>query len=249
MDDPKNIDEVILILQRERPVLTKDKSGQVGNQKTRYADLVQVNAVVLGRLNELDTIWVCLPHIEAGVFGLHYQLRHVPSSTEKAGVWPLTVSQNPQQMGSGTSYGRRYALLSVTGIVSDEEDDDGQAASGVRTAQRATAQPAAQQTAARARPPLPREANPDARRRHMMAEFGRTGFNDPAKHDEMLARVGKVVGHPVASRSDLTAAEVDKVLAALAKLPDARPLLDLDAIEAEVAAEYGIPGDHDGSVS
>ena len=121
MTEPKDIDEVILAIQAERPVLTKDRKGQVGNQKTRYADLVQVNEVVLKLLNSLSTTWVCRPHLDSGSFGLHYSLRHVPSGTEKAGVWPLKLSENPQQMGSATTYGRRYALLAVTGIVADDE--------------------------------------------------------------------------------------------------------------------------------
>lgn len=219
MDDPKDIDEVLLILQRERPVLTKDKKGQVGNQKTRYADLVQVNAVVLGRLNELETIWVCLPHIDAGVFGLHYQLRHVPSATEKAGVWPLKLSENPQQMGSATSYGRRYALLAITGIVSEEEDDDGEAASGARAAQRAQPQrpTTTRPTAARgSAPALPGEARTggmdDRRRRKMMALFGQVQITD---RENRLAYVVDVIGRPVESSNELTVPEQDKVIATL----------------------------------
>src|SRR6185369_16309701 len=107
MGDPQNIDEVLLAIQAERPVLTKDKKGQVGNQKTKYADLVQVNDVVLRLLNDLKTTWVCRPHIEGTSFGLHYSLKHVPSQTEITGVWPLKLSENPQQMGSATTYGRR----------------------------------------------------------------------------------------------------------------------------------------------
>lgn len=140
MTEPKSIDEVILSLQAELPVLAKDKKGQVGNQKTKYADLVQVNDVVLKRLNAMQTIWTCRPHLEAGSFGLHYSLMHVPSGTEKTGVWPLKLSENPQQMGSATTYGRRYALLAVTGIVAEDEDDDGNAGSGERSAQRAAPQ-------------------------------------------------------------------------------------------------------------
>jgi len=233
MDDPKDIYEVLLILQRERPVLTKDKKGQVGNQKTKYADLEQVNEVVLARLNDMETIWVCRPHIEAGVFGLHYQLRHVPSGTEEAGIWPLKLSENPQQMGSATSYGRRYALLAVTGIVAAEEDDDGasaQAGVGAQRAQRreaprpaAPAESRAQRAPSPAGPPLPGEANPERARRAMMAEFTRTGFNAPEKRAEMLGRVGRVIGREIGSRNELTPDEVLKVTTALKRLPDARP--------------------------
>lgn len=222
MDDPKDIDEVLLILQRERPVLTKDKHGQVGNQKTRYADLGQVNAVVLGRLVEMDTIWVCRPHIEAGVFGLHYQLRHVPSGTQKDGVWPLKLSENPQQMGSATSYGRRYALLAITGIVSEDEDDDGAAASAAgRTSHVQRAQPqratTPRPTAGRASAPaLPGETRTggmdDRRRRKMMALFGQVEITDREKR---LAYVVDVIGREVETSNDLTVAEQDKVIASL----------------------------------
>jgi hypothetical protein len=212
MDDPKDIDEVLLILQRERPVLTKDKKGQVGNQKTRYADLVQVNAVVLGRLNELDTIWVCRPHIEEGAFGLHYQLRHVPSATEKAGVWPLKLSENPQQMGSATSYGRRYALLAVTGIVSDEEDDDGEAASGARVAQRAAAPRPAQATAARARPPLPKEA--DVMLTEVQSKKVHATLRDLGKgnREAGLAEISRILGRTVTSTKELTKVDAGIVI-------------------------------------
>lgn len=228
MSDPKNIDEVILAIQAERPVLTKDKKGQVGNQKTKYADLVQVNDVVLKRLNALSTIWTCRPHLENGVFGLHYSLKHVPSDTEKAGVWPLKLSENPQQMGSATTYGRRYALLAVTGIVADDEDDDGNAASGQRYAERASGrargaretqsarndQPTAQraQRPAGSGPPLPGEQQSgpsQAQQRMMHALFKQVDLED---RDARLAYVSNVVGRDVASSNELTPAETTKLL-------------------------------------
>jgi hypothetical protein len=33
--DPKSLDEAILILQSDPPVIVKNKTGQAGNQKTR----------------------------------------------------------------------------------------------------------------------------------------------------------------------------------------------------------------------
>jgi hypothetical protein len=53
---PKSLDEALLMLQADLPTLVKDKDGQVGHQKTKYADLVQVNAVVLKRLNALGCV-------------------------------------------------------------------------------------------------------------------------------------------------------------------------------------------------
>jgi hypothetical protein len=196
MTEPKNIDEVILILQSERPVLTKDKKGQVGNQKTKYADLVQVNDIVLKLLNDLKTIWTCRPHLEAGSFGLHYSLKHVPSGTEMAGVWPLKLSENPQQMGSATTYGRRYALLAVTGIVAEDEDDDGTAASGERSAQRA----------APARRQAPRRADPEAADRPQAQRAQRpTGARPPLPgEDAGMNRAQQGMMHALFAKVEIT---------------------------------------------
>ena len=230
MSEPKSIHDVILALQSERPVLTKDKKGQVGNQKTKYADLVQVNDVVLKLLNDMQTIWTCRPHIEAGAFGLHYSLLHVPSGTELAGVWPLKLSENPQQMGSATSYGRRYALLAVTGIVAEDEDDDGDAAGGQRYAQRGASarrqRPSAAQTdkptAQRAQraadgPPLPGETDRMTPKQQGMLH---TLFNkvDLTERAERLQYVNEVLAEmvapdrQVASSSELTKAEAGHVI-------------------------------------
>jgi ERF superfamily len=233
MAEPKDIDEVILAIQSQRPVLTKDKKGQVGNQKTKYADLVQVNDVVLKLLNDLGTIWKCRPHLEGGAFGLHYSLKHVPSGTEESGIWPLRMSENPQQMGSATTYGRRYALLAVLGIVAEDEDDDGGMAGGARYAQRAA--PARRQatvatepeqparpTAQRAQrptggPPLPGEVDKMTPKQQgmMMALFTKVDMKDRGDRLQYVNEVlAEAVGleRVVASASELTKKEAGHVL-------------------------------------
>lgn len=222
MTEPKDIDEVILAVQAAGLVLTKDRKGQVGNQKTKYADLVQVNDVVLKVLNSLSTTWVCRPHIEAGSFGLHYALKHVPSGTELAGVWPMKLSENPQQMGSATTYGRRYALLAVTGIVADDEDDDGNAAAGDRYAQRAPNGAAAGQRPARATaqraqrtgPPLPTEraggeaiTAPQQQKLHAtLNELGR------GSREQGLATISEILDREVTSTKELSKADAMTVI-------------------------------------
>lgn len=236
MAEPQNIDEVILALQSQRPVLTKTKSGH----QSKYADLVQVNEVVLKLLNDMQTVWTCRPHLEAGAFGLHYSLKHIPSGTEQAGVWPLKLSENPQQMGSATTYGRRYALLAITGIVAEDEDDDGDAATGRRTAQRATpprreaarsAEPEAtdRPTAQRAQraadgPPLPGEADRMTLKQQglMMALFKQVDMADRA---DRLQYVNEVLAETdpdrhVESSSELTKAEAGRVIDKLQAFAD-----------------------------
>lgn len=153
LTEPKTLAEALLMLQANPPLLKKNKIGH----NARYADLVQVNAEVLARLNQLGVIYTCAPTLEDGHFVLEYELRHVRSGETRGGRYPLKLSENPQQMGSAITYARRYVLLSLTGVAAEDEDDDGQAASG-RYARRATRPaPTADRpvaTAQRSRPPV-----------------------------------------------------------------------------------------------
>jgi hypothetical protein len=232
MTEPKTLDEALAQLQADPPVLTKNKAGH----QSKYADLVQVNAVVLSRLNALGVIWKCRPTlIENGQFVLEYKLLHVASGTDESGRWPLKLSDNPQQLGSAVTYGRRYALLAVTGVAAEDEDDDGGAASGRQYAQRATQQRAASRrtdsqdepTAQRrtqppraGRPPLPGES-PDGpvspeQHRHMHALWRELGYGGDDNRDKRLAITAKILGLPdLESKTDLTFAQADAVIAKL----------------------------------
>lgn len=228
--DPKDIDQALLMLQADPPVLTKNKDGQVGNQKTKYADLVQVNAQVLSRLNALGVVWKCRPNLMLPDyrFVLEYELRHVASGTAESGTYPLK-GENAMQQGSAITYARRYALLAVTGIAAEDEDDDGDSASGRRTAQRAAqprqSAPAEGRTAQRAsrpaaRPALPGE-QPDGpvgtdQHRHMHALWRDLGYGGDENRETRLSVTAKILSLPdLESSSDLTRAQADTVIAAL----------------------------------
>jgi hypothetical protein len=232
-DVHESLDDALLALQADPPVLTKSKAGQVGNQKTKYADLVEVNKVVLARLNQLGVIWKCLPTMAGERFVLRYTLTHVPSGEFQTGDYPLNLSE-PQKMGSAITYARRYALLAVTGIAAEDEDDDGEAASGQRHAQRAAQQrraPAEDRPAARtaqraaqpargARPALPGE-DPDGpvgqdQHRHMHALWNELGFGGDENRDNRLTITAKILGLPdLDSSASLTRAQGDQVIAKL----------------------------------
>lgn len=238
MADPKSLDEALLMLQADPPVLTKSKDGQVGNQRTKYADLVQVNKQVLARLNELGLVWKCAPDlIPDGAhplrFVLRYELKHVPTGEFERGVFPL-LGSTPQQHGSAMTYARRYALLAVTGIAAEDEDDDGDMASGRQTAQRATQQRAAArtggreqdggQTAQRAaqrpragRPALPGE-DPDGpvgaeQHRHMRALWSDLGAGGDEHRDFRLRKTAEWLDLPeLDSSANLTRAQASVVI-------------------------------------
>lgn len=228
-EQPKSLDEALLMLQSHPPVLVKDKKGQVGNQKTKYADLLQVNEVVLARLNGYGVLYACEPHLlDDGKFVLKYQLLHVASGTDRSGHYPLKLSDNPQSMGSAITYARRYALLAVTGIAAEDEDDDGQHANGRATAQRAQRQrqaPAAEgtaQTAQRSRPAsgpaLPGDDRiTEPQMRKLQATFAEKGYTTP---DDKKAFLVNVIGHELASTRELTKDEARKAIDRLENLDE-----------------------------
>ena len=228
MTEPKSLDEALCMLQADPPVLLKDKKGQVGNQKTKYADLVQVNAVVLSRLNALGVIYKTKPTLRAEdpKFVLAYSLKHVASGTEEAGEYPLKLSENPMQMGSAITYARRYVLLAITGIAAEDEDDDGHAASGHRTTQRA-AQPRQQKpapapqeqpTAQRAQrpaagpPPLPGERTDGitpAQQSLLHVLLGKAGKSN---REAGLGYISDVLEREITSTKELSKADTKRVI-------------------------------------
>ncbi len=166
---PADVDEALFMLQADPPVLKKDQSGQVGSQRTKYADLIQANAVILPRLCALGLLWVTAPTIrmlegtgdkDGPRFVLDWELKHIASGTKRTGAFPLPPNANPMQNGSAITYARRYALVAITNTVAEDEDDDGRGYAG-RTgsgmAQRANVrQERSQPVAQRAQPPAPR---------------------------------------------------------------------------------------------
>lgn len=218
----ESLDDALLQLQSDPPVLTKSKAGQVGNQKTKYADLVEVNKVVLARLNQLGVIWKCLPTMAGERFVLRYTLTHVPSGEFQTGDYPLNLS-DPQKMGSAITYARRYALLAVTGIAAEDEDDDGDAASGRNYAQRAPRQqaaaPAGRTAQRRSQPALPGEqADPNGpvgqdQHRHMHALWRELGFGGDEHRETRLTVTAKLAGLPALdSSAELTRAQAEAVI-------------------------------------
>lgn len=179
---PTNIDEALLAFQRDMPTLRKDRDGQVGNQRTKYADLAQANEVIVSRLNDLGCVWVCSPVIvgdNPGRFVLAWDLTHVPSGTKRVGQFPI-LGDSPMKYGSAITYGRRYALLAVTGVVAEDEDDDGQAfEEGVQR----------RPPSGRARQARPAQA-PGATRRHAGPAPAGRGTTPPLPGDDEEPPVG-----------------------------------------------------------
>ena len=106
----------------------KDTIGQIGQQRTKYADLASCWDAARKSLSDNGLAVVQMPSADGPKVTVTTMLVH------KSGEWfrhslQMTSAQNtPQAIGSCITYGRRYSFCSVVGI--SPEDDDGAAASG-----------------------------------------------------------------------------------------------------------------------
>ena len=138
MTDHKTLAAALAAFQQDVPHVKKDRTARVqsdkGNYSYTYADLADVTAAALPALAKHGLSFSCKPTLDdAGNFVLAYTLRHAGSDESDSGTYPLPKTGTPQQVGSAISYGRRYVLSAVTGIVADE-DDDGRAGGEASTA-------------------------------------------------------------------------------------------------------------------
>jgi len=233
---PASLAEAMAILQTRLPKVYKSKTANTGSYSYKYADLEDCEIELLPLMGELGLSFLGKPSHFGDKPSFKYTLLHISGEREDDEML-IPQPRTPQDAGSWITYCRRYCLCAVTGLVTDE-DDDGQIAARAQAKQERAER-------AKATPAQSRTADPERARRAMMAEFTRTGFNAPDKHDEMLERVGKVIGRTVTSRNDLTADEVVKVTAALKRLPDAKPAADVDGWPD--TAQPADSGDRDGA--
>jgi len=93
--------------------------------KSKYADLTQVNEVLIPILNDLKLVIAFLPCAK----GLEYVISDTGSGQWISSIYPMNIEdKNPQEIGSQITYARRYTLKSLFNL--NDIDDDGNVASG-----------------------------------------------------------------------------------------------------------------------
>lgn len=120
--------EAIRLVQAEATTIVKDAENP--HFRSRYASLAAVYQVALPLTTRHGLAWTAKPNRSAdGDLVLLYRLEHAASGECEEGEWPLwPTAQNPQALASAITYARRHALMTLIGLVA-EEDDDGNAAS------------------------------------------------------------------------------------------------------------------------
>lgn len=106
------------------------KSSENPFFKSRYADLSAVWDACREPLSThgLSVVQTTVPH-ETGVV-IETMLVHVSGQWITGHLVMTPKDRGPQALGSAITYGRRYGLQAIVGVAPEDEDDDGNAASG-----------------------------------------------------------------------------------------------------------------------
>lgn len=120
--------EAFLKLQASIRPAIKDASNPAFRSK--YADFSAVMEAVRGPMHENGFVLVQRTDFDSSDMWLETIIMHV-GGEKIAARYPLRpIKQDPQGFGSALTYAKRYSLSALLGVVADE-DDDGNAASGV----------------------------------------------------------------------------------------------------------------------
>lgn len=125
----------LVAFQSEMPKVAKNKTANVpmkggGSYHYTYADLPDVSDAALPLLTKHGLSFHCAPgRCEDGSYELRGILRHTSGESD-TGSLPL-MGRAMQELGSAITYGRRYLLGCMTGVITDD-DDDGSIAQAAR---------------------------------------------------------------------------------------------------------------------
>lgn len=193
--DTAKLDEALAKAQGELLVASKGKLNQ--HFKNKYADITAVwNAcrAALAKYGISVTQWPL--HSEDG--RLHMVTRLACAGEWMRALFSIPVSkQDPQGYGSATTYAKRFALAAAVGVVTDDEDDDGQKANETQEPERRQPAPAREPGA---------DDAPDVS--PIVVEAARQYNVVPSKAKEILSGLG------FASSKDVRPADVERVVAA-----------------------------------
>jgi hypothetical protein len=194
-----NIAKALAALQAELPTVAKSKRANVGQYGYTYADLSDVSEAVMPLLSKHGLAFTAPPsHREDGYYLVGILLHESGEYIE--GDYPLS-GHKPQEIGSAITYGRRYLLGCMTGVVTDDDELAQQAKKPTK------------RTAAQKPPPAETgEVMTDKTRAQMFALLNERGITDK---ERQIAGITAAIGRTVTSRSELTEAEAQTVIKSL----------------------------------
>lgn len=127
MTDHQSLAQALVAFQAEMPKVAKNKTANVpmkggGSYRYTYADLPDVSDAAIPLLVRHGLSFSCSPRrCSDGTYELVGILRHVSGERDE-GSLPLD-GRSMQERGSAITYGRRYLLGCMTGVITDDDDD------------------------------------------------------------------------------------------------------------------------------
>lgn len=127
MTDHPNLASALVAFQAQMPKVAKNKTANVpmkggGSYRYTYADLPDVSDAAMPALTAHGLSFTCSPaRCEDGSYELRGILRHTSGESD-IGALPL-MGRAMQELGSAITYGRRYLLGCMTGVITDDDDD------------------------------------------------------------------------------------------------------------------------------
>jgi hypothetical protein len=113
--------KALVAFQSEMPTVGKDKINP--HFKSRYADISSITEDVMPVLAKHGLAFSCQPRSADNGYEIFGVLMHDSGDTI-SGSLPL-FGNDAQKIGSSITYARRYLLCALTGVVTGDEDDDG----------------------------------------------------------------------------------------------------------------------------
>lgn len=140
-EKPQGLVSALAQIQSEMPIVHKGMTAKIekktgGSFSYSYTDLADIVKTVYPLLGKVGLAFITAPRFMENRYVLVGSLEH-ESGESRSADFPLPERATPQELGSAITYGRRYLLGCLTGIVTGDQDDDGAAASArPREAQR-----------------------------------------------------------------------------------------------------------------
>jgi len=189
--------KALLKAKQKLPVIAKTKTANIqhnggGSHRYSYADLADVDSQATPVLADEGLLVDFEMHkSDDGTQILTGMLIHPESGGFKTSEWEVT-GRIPQDQGSSITYGRRYLIGILTGIITDDDTDGRQAQPGARPAAKRQERPADRAT---------------QQQLGRLQELARGGVRMSDVMQQVLGRV--------ATPADLTGKEAADVLAAV----------------------------------
>lgn len=203
----------LVAAQAEMPGVPKATRGQVGTAIRFYADLSSVLEVVQPVLAKHKLGFVQFPY--GGTGG---SVTVVTRIFHESGEWMECEASMPtggngaQGVGSATTYQKRYSLMAVLGLAT--EDDDGKAASAPAPRQQRAPQ---QDAPPEPKPPTDPNAISPQQLKKLQALANEKGYTERTRR---LGFWAEILGREVSTANELTKTEAARLIDAMEALPN-----------------------------